>query len=39
MSGISYSLGLFGGQGILGEGESQPVYVFTVKTVSPYKIL
>jgi hypothetical protein len=34
MSGTSYSIGLFDGEGILGKGDSQPIYIYTVDTVS-----
>jgi hypothetical protein len=34
MSGNSYSIGLFDGHGILGKGDTQPIYIYTTSLVS-----
>ncbi|RIA83417.1 histidine phosphatase superfamily [Glomus cerebriforme] len=38
MSGNSYSIGLFDGQGILGKGDSQPIYIYTHALSKDYEL-
>ncbi|CAG8615711.1 3791_t:CDS:2 [Funneliformis mosseae] len=38
MSGISYSIGLLDGKGILGKGDYQPVYISTIPVLQDYEL-
>ncbi|CAI2188773.1 2304_t:CDS:2 [Funneliformis geosporum] len=38
MSGISYSIGLFDEKGILGKGDYQPVYLYTIPVLQDYEL-
>ncbi|CAB4374723.1 phosphoglycerate mutase-like protein [Rhizophagus irregularis] len=38
MSGNSYSVGLFDGHGILGRGDTQPIYIYTTSLSKDYEL-